>query len=270
MSKAIPNSFQVPNAIVDELLCQMSPTAVKCYLLIVRKTLGWQKTEDSIALSQFKKFTGAEKSAVNNAVNWLENMDLIRRDFRDGKTTTYKINLSPTLPSERTGGSTQMEGGVHSDGLGVPFHRTGGSTQTDRGFHLDGTTKPTNTKPTNTKPNITKDPPQHDWQKSKEEFETPSMRHFLDMYPRNPRYKSEFRKQWWDQGCEDIAEQIMANLGQQLMLCAEYENAKFMPVAEAYLSDRKWENKIVERQVTQTTARSAVVVADMSGLEDRQ
>jgi hypothetical protein len=129
MSKYVPNSFQVPNAIVDELLISMSPTAVKCYLLIVRKTLGWGKDEDKISLSQFEKFTGAKKSAVGNAVKWLEDMDLIRREFRDGATTNYVINKAPTLPSEREG--------EQSD----PPIETGG------GSRSDGTTKHTYTKP---------------------------------------------------------------------------------------------------------------------------
>ena len=46
MSRFIVNSFQLPNAVVDELLRDISPNALKCYLVIVRKTIGWQKEWD--------------------------------------------------------------------------------------------------------------------------------------------------------------------------------------------------------------------------------
>jgi len=131
-SKFVSNSFQVPNAIVDDLLCRMPPTAIKCYLLIVRKTLGWHKMYDSISLSQFEQFTGSKKSAVHNAVKWLEKMDLISREFREGKTTTYFINPTPTLPDGWEGDpATDVDEGCHSDGQGVPSTRTGGATEVE-------------------------------------------------------------------------------------------------------------------------------------------
>ncbi|MDG6857184.1 hypothetical protein [Glaesserella parasuis] len=41
MSKFIPNSFQVPNAVVDELMSVLSGAEFKCYMLVVRQTTGW-------------------------------------------------------------------------------------------------------------------------------------------------------------------------------------------------------------------------------------
>jgi hypothetical protein len=52
-NRFIPNSFQVSNIIVDDALHKMSGSAAKCYLLIVRKTIGWQKKYDAISMSQF-------------------------------------------------------------------------------------------------------------------------------------------------------------------------------------------------------------------------
>ena len=89
--------------------------------------------------------------------------------------------------------------------------------------------------------------PIHDWQKTQREFESPALRRFQTLYPKNARYKAELRRQWWDQGCEDIADEIFQKLTLQLAECAEFEKAQFMPVAETYLSERKWENKIVPR-----------------------
>ena len=61
MSKFITNSFQVPNAFVDEAMFNLSGNAVKCYLFIMRKTLGWQKEWDYIPTAQFHLITGIKK-----------------------------------------------------------------------------------------------------------------------------------------------------------------------------------------------------------------
>ena len=54
-SKFIPNSFQVPNAVVDELMAELSGAELKIYLFILRKTKGWNKEADAISVSQFMK-----------------------------------------------------------------------------------------------------------------------------------------------------------------------------------------------------------------------
>ena len=101
--------------------------------------------------------------------------------------------------------------------------------------------------------------PEHDWQKSQVEFETESMRKFLDLYPKNPKQKTEFRRQWWEQGCEDITDAVFKALKLQLASCAEFEQPRFMVSAEIYIGDRKWENKIVSRESAQTEIASPVV-----------
>ena len=53
IERFIPNSFQISNAFVDEMMGELSGNAVKCYLIIVRKTRGWGKESDAIAISQF-------------------------------------------------------------------------------------------------------------------------------------------------------------------------------------------------------------------------
>ncbi|WP_394815278.1 replication protein, partial [Pasteurella multocida] len=51
-SKFILNSFQVPNAVIDDLMSQMSGAELKCYLAVIRKTKGWNKEEDAISITQ--------------------------------------------------------------------------------------------------------------------------------------------------------------------------------------------------------------------------
>lgn len=88
----IVNSFQVPNFLIDELMPKMSPNALKCYLLIVRKTIGWAKEYDAISASQFCKFTGIKKdNTVFKALKELEEMELIERVSKIGQPTLYKV-----------------------------------------------------------------------------------------------------------------------------------------------------------------------------------
>lgn len=55
MSKMIPNSTQVPNYIFDELWSYLTPQEFGVLMYIARRTYGFQKQTDAIALSQFTK-----------------------------------------------------------------------------------------------------------------------------------------------------------------------------------------------------------------------
>lgn len=77
MSNFIPNSFQVPNAFVDEVLNKISDAACKIYLIINRKTRGWTKEMDSISLSQLELLSGKSRPTVIRAKNELIQYGLI-------------------------------------------------------------------------------------------------------------------------------------------------------------------------------------------------
>ena len=49
----IPNSTQIPNAIIDSLLPRIPDAEAKCMIYICRRTFGFGKTLDRISLSQF-------------------------------------------------------------------------------------------------------------------------------------------------------------------------------------------------------------------------
>lgn len=89
----IPNSFQVPNALVDDLMAELGGIELKCYLLVIRKTKGWSKEFDAISLSQFVTFTGAGKTAVINALKNLVDAGLLVRKVGVRNTSVYAINL---------------------------------------------------------------------------------------------------------------------------------------------------------------------------------
>jgi hypothetical protein len=58
VNKLIPNSFQIPNAIVDDFIKKLNGNELKIYLIVVRKTKGWNKEFDGISISQFQKYGG--------------------------------------------------------------------------------------------------------------------------------------------------------------------------------------------------------------------
>lgn len=79
MSKFIPNSFQIPNAFVDEAMNKISDASVKIYLLIVRKTRGWAKEFDSLSLSQLESLSGKSRPTVVKCLKELVNVGLINK-----------------------------------------------------------------------------------------------------------------------------------------------------------------------------------------------
>ncbi|WP_304678843.1 replication protein [Neisseria bergeri] len=96
MNEFIPNSFQIANSVVDEYLSKMSGNAWKCYVLIVRKTRGWQKTHDSLSISQIQKFTGIRKEeTVQKAINELVELGLIGKQSRIGLPNEYFLTSDP-------------------------------------------------------------------------------------------------------------------------------------------------------------------------------
>ena len=92
MSKFIPNSFQIPNAFVDEVMFALSGNAVKAYLLVARKTTGWQKESDFISIEQFKQFTGINRDkTIYEILKELEEVGLIRTVKTAGRTTEFYL-----------------------------------------------------------------------------------------------------------------------------------------------------------------------------------
>ena len=94
MSKFIANSFQLPNAFIDEMLCKVSGNACKIYLLIVRKTRGWHKEADKISYSQIQKYTGLNsRTTISKALDELIDLGLIIKEKGNQKSSNeYKLN----------------------------------------------------------------------------------------------------------------------------------------------------------------------------------
>lgn len=95
MSNFIPNSFQVPNALIDDVMANLGDNALRCYLAIVRKTRGWNKESDLISLAQLMTLTGKSKNSVLKGITELEEKGFITREILNGKfgvVTEYKLN----------------------------------------------------------------------------------------------------------------------------------------------------------------------------------
>jgi len=103
MSKAIPNTTQVPNVILDEWMPKLKDTELRVLLVVVRQTIGWiedeetgrRKEKDWISVHQFEDKTGCERWAIGKALTALIKMGLIEALSEDG-------NILET-PRERQG-----------------------------------------------------------------------------------------------------------------------------------------------------------------------
>ncbi|OCG45685.1 hypothetical protein A9G34_00870 [Gilliamella sp. Choc4-2] len=111
MNKFISNSFQIPNAVIDELMADMSANALRCYLLITRKTTGWGKTSDKISISQFMQYLGIkDKRTVYAALSELTNLGLINAIKNNGEITEYSLVLETSEPVTKNAGTKNATG----------------------------------------------------------------------------------------------------------------------------------------------------------------
>lgn len=118
------NSFQIPNDLVDKLLSQMSPNALKCYLVIVRSTLGWGKEFDAISASKFMEKTGIKKSdTVWVALGELKTLGLIEDVSVPGKPTLFKVITHPKNRDAPKNGSPPQNGVTPTPKKGTTLKR---------------------------------------------------------------------------------------------------------------------------------------------------
>ena len=92
-SKLLPNTTQLPNYIVDELLPHLKNAEFKVLIVIVRQTIGWiedaetgrRKDRDWISTRQMSIRSGMSERAINSAVQSLVDMHLIETWTEDGR-----------------------------------------------------------------------------------------------------------------------------------------------------------------------------------------
>lgn len=85
-SRIIPNAFQKPNWVVDVVMRYLPGEHYKCLDVVIRKTLGWMKERDRIALSQIVSLTGISENKVRSCMKDLCGFGLtIKTDGNNAK-----------------------------------------------------------------------------------------------------------------------------------------------------------------------------------------
>ena len=147
MSKFIPNAFQIPNSVIDELLAKLTCAELKCYLFVVRKTKGWNKESDSISVSQFMEVTGLSNRSVITACESLVEMGLLERSGGERKLNTYSVKafeISQTgekSSSDETGENFSQTGEKNSSDLVKKVHTQNNNKNTIQNINKKNTKK---------------------------------------------------------------------------------------------------------------------------------
>lgn len=82
------NFTRIPNDVLEEAIGNKAMCArARVFMAILRKTYGWNKKEDWIALSQFEKMTGISKANICRTLRQLTSLKIIIKS--DNK---YRIN----------------------------------------------------------------------------------------------------------------------------------------------------------------------------------
>lgn len=87
---------KIPNYILDEILPSLNGNEFKVLVAILRKTAGWQKNSDAIALSQLKELTGIKHSqTLIKCIKSLESKDMINVTAGTGtQASVYELSSS--------------------------------------------------------------------------------------------------------------------------------------------------------------------------------
>ena len=91
------NYLKIPNEFVDDWMTELAPSETVIFLIILRKTLGYQKSEDWISLSQFEAATGLSRPTVIKALKILQKKEMILtlNLEQKGVKFLYQLNIEP-------------------------------------------------------------------------------------------------------------------------------------------------------------------------------
>jgi hypothetical protein len=67
-AKLLPNTTQIPNVLIDELMPTLSGTEFKVLMVIARQTYGWHKDSDAISYSQLVKKSGSANGSIGTTL----------------------------------------------------------------------------------------------------------------------------------------------------------------------------------------------------------
>ena len=145
MSNFISNAFMMPNDLIDKgYMAKMKGAALPCYLFIVRKTRGWNKSNDNISISQLVEGTGYKKDAVLGGVEQLISMGIVEKIAFQNRLSKYTLTdniiaVGNTASDNSAVGNTDTAVDISDSNLSeIPTHKN-------------------NIKTTNTKTNVISD-----------------------------------------------------------------------------------------------------------------
>lgn len=145
MSNFISNAFMMPNDLIDKgYMAKMKGAALPCYLFIVRKTRGWNKSNDNISISQLVEGTGYKKDAVLGGVEQLISMGIVEKISFQNRPSKYTLTdnviaVGNTASDNSAVGNTDTAVDISDSNLSeIPTHKN-------------------NIKTTNTKTNVISD-----------------------------------------------------------------------------------------------------------------
>lgn len=135
----------MPNDLIDKgYMAKMKGAALPCYLFIVRKTRGWNKSNDNISISQLVEGTGYKKDAVLGGVEQLISMGIVEKIAFQNRPSKYTLTdniiaVGNTASDNSAVGNTDTAVDISDSNLSeIPTHKN-------------------NIKTTNTKTNVISD-----------------------------------------------------------------------------------------------------------------
>ncbi len=135
----------IPNDLIDKgYMAKMKGAALPCYLFIVRKTRGWNKSNDNISISQLIEGTGYKKDAVLGGVEQLISMGIVEKISFQNRPSKYTLTdnviaVGNTASDNSAVGNTDTAVDISDSNLSeIPTHKN-------------------NIKTTNTKTNVISD-----------------------------------------------------------------------------------------------------------------
>lgn len=102
--KLRPNFSQIPNVILDEWMRELDHIEFKIVMVVARKTYGWHKDRDKIALSQYMEMAGASKNGVKQAIVRLIARGYIRQTVVGGGNIISEYEIAHSKDSDEMQG----------------------------------------------------------------------------------------------------------------------------------------------------------------------
>lgn len=209
--KLTQNYFQFPNTIVEDLLADMSGAELKCYLVVVRLTRGWQKSEDAISISQFQKYTGLSNRAVIDACDLLIQRRLLTRKTGARGVSIYALYSCKKFTSEESSHVNKDHGKCEESS----------QVTSEESSHTKESSKNT-PKKTNYSP----------------DFET-----FWSAYPRHVNKQVAYRE-WQKLKVTDALLDTILKAIERNKKAGNWNEEKFIVYPERWLKNRRWEDEI--------------------------